>query len=293
RASGWNEMFDVIGQFAGLAFTALLVRGATNSLLHLKLSAEAEAEAATFLICGGSALLLVGVLILNQRWIREPALPRDRSRPWRDSLKLAFSWRPSQAPDFAKLYLSRCVLNLGIFTGADFLYYYVDEALPSAKTDVAHEVLLIAFFVTCGGVLGAVFGGKLGDLFSKRSLLYIFCTTAAVAATGFCVTESVNVARAIGFFYGIGSSAINTIDWAFATSLVPKGHEARYLAIFQTCFYLPQIAVGAGGIIGEYYGYRALFWSIPFWLFAGMLLLTQVRERDEIPEMQLADMLRD
>jgi hypothetical protein len=51
------------------------------------------------------------------------------------------------------------------------------------------------------------------------------------------------------------------------------------LAIFQTCFYLPQVVVmGVGGILGQYLGYRTLFWTIPFWLVAGMLLLRRVRE---------------
>jgi MFS family permease len=283
RAAGWNEMFDVLGQFGGLAFTALLAQGATNSLLRLHLSPAAEVNAAIFIICIGSSLLLIGVLLLNQSWIRDAPLAKEAAKPWRDAALMALTWRPSQAPDFARLYVSRCVLNLGIFIGADFLYFYVKDALSVPIAQVPHEVLLIAFSVTMGGVLGALLGGRLGDVFSKRTLLYGFCSLAALAATGFCVTDSIIVARIIGFFYGVGASAIGTLDWAFATSLVPRGQEARYLAIFQTCFYLPQVAVGFGAILGESYGYRALFWTIPIWLIGGMLLLSRVRERNEIP----------
>jgi MFS family permease len=284
RASGWNEMFDVLGQFGGLAFTALLAQGTTNSLLGLHLSPAAETNLAISIICAGSSLLLIGVLILNQSWIREAPLAKETAKPWRETVRTAFAWRPSQAPDFARLYISRCVLNLGIFIGADFLFFYVQDVLAVPKGQVPHEVIFIALSVTMGGVLGALLGGRLGDVFSKRTLLYFFCSLAALAATGFCVTDSIPMARGIGFFYGIGASAIGTLDWAFATSLVPRGQEARYLAIFQTCFYLPQIVVGLGAVVGESSTFRVLFWSIPVWLIAGMLLLSRVREPREIME---------
>jgi MFS family permease len=171
------------------------------------------------------------------------------------------------------------VLNIGTFTGIEFLRYFVAETLPVQGTDVAHEVMMIGLCVTLGGVFGALLGGWLGDFFAKRTLLYVFCSIAALSAAGFCISTSIPQTRVIAFCFGIGFSAINAVNWAFAISLVPRGHEARYLAIFQTCFYLPQVVVmGVGGILGQYLGYRTLFWTIPFWLVAGMLLLRRVRE---------------
>jgi MFS family permease len=283
RASGWNEMFDVVGMFAGLAYGILFQRGATNALMGTYLSAEVEQEVATFLICGGSVFLLAGVLLANQNWIREAPLPIEKAISSQQSIRSAFAWRPSEAPEFFNLYLSRCVLNLGIFTGVDYLFYYVQEVLPPGNSDVAREVLLIALYVSLGGIIGALVGGRMGDLFPKRAVLYFFCSISALAAIGFCFAGSIEVARLLGFFYGIGSSAINTVDWAFATSLVPRGKEARYLAIFHTSFHIPGIAVGVGGFIGQYYSYRTLFWTIPFWLIVGMVLLARVPETKVVP----------
>lgn len=286
RASGWGEFFDLLGQVSGLALTALMVRGTVNSYFKAQLNPADEARMAVFLICAGSAIALIGVLALNLGWIRSAPLPKEKALPWRQALAYAFQWRPSQSPNFARLFFSRCVLNFGTYIGIVFLRYYVIEALPMKGTDVAHEVMMIGLCVTAGGVVGALSGGWLGDFFSKRVLLYFFCSLAALAAVGFCLTDSIPTARAIGFFYGIGFSAINAVNWAFATSLVPEGEEARYLSIFQTSFYLPQILVlGLGGLFGQQFGYRALFWLVPITLVIGMLLLTRVRERHETNEL--------
>jgi MFS family permease len=283
RASGWGEFFDLLGQVGGLALTSLMVQGVLNSKMGTHFSQAQESRLAVLLICAGCALALVGVLVLNLSWIRGEPLPKSRAIPWRQALAYAFEWRPAQAPNFARLYVSRCVLNFGTYIGIVFLRYYVIEALPMIGTDPTHEVMLIGLCVTAGGVVGALAGGWMGDFYSKRMLLYVFCSLSALAAVGFCLTDSLELARAIGFFYGIGFSAINAVDWAFATNLVPEGEEARYLSIFQTSFYLPQILVmGAGGLIGQQFGYRALFWLIPISLVVGMLLLARVRERNQL-----------
>jgi MFS family permease len=279
RASGWSECFDLIGQVAGVALLSLMVRGTLNSLFSLQLSASEEANLGVLLICLLCAAALLGLLTLNLPWIRGPVWPREAALPWHQALRRAFAWRPMDAPDFFRLYLSRSVLNMGTYTGVEFLRYFVAEALPMQNTDLSHEVMMIGLCVTGGGVFGALLGGWLGDFFPKRALLYLFCGIAALAAAGICVSTSIPQARAVAFCFGIGFSAINAIDWAFALSLVPPGEEARYLSMFQTCFYLPQVAVlGAGGLIGQHFGYRALFWTIPFWFISGMLMLRRVRE---------------
>jgi predicted MFS family arabinose efflux permease len=48
---------------------------------------------------------------------------------------------------------------------------------------------------------------------------------------------------------------------------------------------VPQILVtGVGGVIGDWYGWRALFWTIPFYILGGMFLLGRVREPHELAE---------
>jgi MFS family permease len=277
KAAGFGECFDLVGQLAGLVATGLLVRGTLNYLLNRNLSPTTESALAEIIICSLSSVLLIGVLILNLRWIREPQ--RESQRPWREVWSGIFRFSPRTAPDFFWLYVSRCFLNIGTYTAIEFVRYFLQENFSMQGTDIAHEVMIVGLFLTAGGVMGALIAGSLGDQLSKRSLLIGFGCLCAVSAIGFSLASSLENARIASFIFGIGFSAINTVDWAWATNLVPAGREARYLGAFQTCFTLPQIYVlGVGGIVGQIFGYRALFCTIPAYLFVGMLLLFKVRE---------------
>lgn len=285
RASSFGEVWDLIASVGGLLLTGLLARGAVNQLLRLKLSEDGEMRLAILGICVFCSALMVLCVLLNKCWIRGERLAPEAALPWRRAIGTAFTWRPSESPNFARLFVSRCVMNLGIYTGFEFLRYYVEEAIDLGKGDLATEVMVISLIFVVGGLTGALVGGWLGDRYSKRRLLYLAGTICALSALGFCLTRSPLVARAMAFGFGLGYSAIGSIDWAFATNLVPRGKEARYLAIFQIAMTGPQILVtGIGGIVGHLYGWRVLFWTIPFYIVAGMLLLGRVRERHELAE---------
>jgi MFS family permease len=285
RAAAWGEGWDLIASVGGLLLTGLLARDAVNQLLNLRLAPDDEAQLAILGICVFCSALMGLCVLINRGWIRGEQLPPEKALPWRRAIGTALAWRPSECPDFFWLFVSRCVMNLGIYTGFEFLRYYVEEAIDIGKGDVTTEVMIISLIFVLGGLAGAICGGWLGDHYSKRRLLYGAGSISALAALGFCLTKSPLVARAMAFGFGLGYSAIGSIDWAFATNLVPKGKEARYLAIFQVAMTVPQILVtGVGGVIGDWYGWRALFWTIPFYILGGMFLLGRVREPHELAE---------
>jgi MFS family permease len=277
KAAGFGECFDLIGQVTGLAITALLVKGTLNHLLNRNFPPKTESALAEIIICSIAFVLLIGILLFNLRWIREPQ--RTNLRPWREVWPNIFKFSPRSAPDIYWLYISRCFLNIGTFTAIEFVRYFLQENFSMKGTDIAHEVMVVGLFLTAGGVLGALIAGAIGDGYSKRLLLIGFGLLCACSALGFSFASSLESARISSFIFGIGFSAINTVDWAWATNLVPIGREARYLGAFQTCFTLPQIYVlGAGGVIGQIFGYRVLFCTIPVYLLIGIFLLFKVRE---------------
>lgn len=285
EATGFAEMWDVLGMVCGLLLTSLLTRGIVSSLLGTKLSPTDETRVAVFIICALAAGLFFLCLWLNLRWICGPPLPKEASRPWLEVLRSAFRWNPRETPDFTRLFISRCVLSCGIYIGFTYIRYFVDSELNLNGMDPTLEVRNISLIFAAGGIIGALLGVRLGDRVSKVKLLYIFCSIAALAAVGFCLTESTTVARYMAFGFGIGYTAITAVDWAFATNLVPQGKEGRYLAIFQCAMTVPQIFVGLlGGIIGQHFGFRALFWTIPIFLIVGVLILRGVKE----PKFELA-----
>jgi MFS family permease len=139
-------------------------------------------------------------------------------------------------------------------------------------------------------VAGTFIAGHFADRASKRAVIYVSCGFAAFAAICFCLTSSNWAARAIGLIFGIGYGAFCAVDWAFATNLMPRGKEGKYMAIFHVAFTVPQVLVLImGGVMGHYLGYRAVFWTIPFYLAAGMAMISKVREYHEIEAAEVAE----
>jgi len=284
RASGWGEFWELLAQTTAILICFLLMPGVANQLTGWHLSDSAQVDVGSLLICGLCSVTMLLFIAANLPVLKDAPLPPESAVPLSKSLGRVVNLNLGEVPDFTRLWFSRCVLNMGIYTGIEFLRYYVQDALPAGKGDPTLPVIIIGLTVTAGGVFGAISGGKLGDRVSKRLLLYVYCLISTAAAVCFCLTHNATAAYVIGFFYGIGYSAISTVDWAFATNLLPKGQEGRYLAFFQTAFNGPQILVSVlGGYIGQALGFRAVFWTIPVYLLAGMFILAFVRERHEIP----------
>ncbi len=284
KAAGWMGFWTLIGQIAGLILSGLLLaKGVVNWLTGQKLPPDQEASAGVLLICLICGVGLLVCLFINLRAVKEKPLPHSAALPMSAALREAWDLQLRRYPDFAKLLYSRFIINMGIYTGIEFLRYYVQDALPQ-RGDVAIETMFIALAATLGGVLGTFKAGSLADRTSKRTLIYVSCGFAALAAMLFCITSSVWAARGIGFIFGIGYGAFCTVDWAFATNLMPPGKEAKYMAIFHIAFTVPQVLILVlGGVIGHHFGYRTVFWTIPFYLALGTAMISKVRERHEIP----------
>lgn len=284
KAAGWMGFWTLIGQIAGLIMSGLLLaKGSVNWLTGQKLPPDQEASVGVLIICLVCAVGLLVCLFINLRAAKEKPLPPGAALPVLAALREAWDLQLHRYPDFAKLLYSRFIINMGIYTGIEFLRYYVQEALPEGG-DVALETMFIALAATLGGVVGTFKAGSLADRMSKRTIIYVSCGFAAVAAVLFCVTSSVWAARGIGFIFGAGYGAFCAVDWAFATNLMPPGKEAKYMAVFHIAFTVPQaIVLTCGGVLGHHFGYRTVFWTIPFYLAIGTAMISRVRERHEIP----------
>ncbi|MDQ3815538.1 MAG: MFS transporter, partial [Armatimonadota bacterium] len=259
----------------------LLAKGFVNLLSGQNLPRPQEASLGVFMICTVCAVTLLICLCINFRAVRETPLTCRTTLPMRDALRQSLDLQLQSYPDFTRLLYSRFVINMGIYSGIEFLRYYVQDALR--PRDVSLETMWIALAATVGGVGGTFVAGHFADRVSKRQVIYVSCGFAALAAILFCLTSSIPAARCIGLIFGIGYGAFCAVDWAFATNLMPPGKEAKYMAIFHIAFTVPQVLVlMIGGVIGHNFGYRAVFWMIPLYLALGTAMISRVRERHEI-----------
>lgn len=282
RAAGWMGFWTLIGQIAGLVLSgALLVRGVVNGLTRQNLSRSDEASWGVVIICLICAVALLVCLFINLRVVKETPLPKNEALPLALAVRDAFNLQLHRYPDFARLVYSRFVFNMGIYTAIEFLRYYVQESWPA--NDPALETMWLALAATAGGVAGTFVAGDWADRMSKRRVIYLSCLFTSIAAVLFCLTHSIWVARATGLIFGVGYGAFCTVDWAFATNLMPPGKEGKYMAIFHIALALPQaVILFLGGPLGHLIGFRAVFGTIPVYLIIGMLLISKVRERHEI-----------
>lgn len=281
-AASWMGFWSLIGQTLGLILAGLLLsNGIINHLFKLSLSQTAETHLAILIIGAICAITLLITLLLNLAAIPAAdahAFPQASStRWWKDICK----WPLREHPNFERLFYSRLVINMGVYAAILFLRYYVQEVLH--PPDVAIETMRLALASTAGGVFGVFLAGKWADRFNKRRIVYIACAFASLAAIAFCLTSSSTWAIFIALVFGIGFGGFVAVDWAFATTLVPPEQEARFMAIFHIAFTLPQVLMLVlGGIIGQLYGYRAVFWTVPVFLAIGSWMISGVSEWQEI-----------
>ena len=283
-AASWMGFWSLIGQTLGLVLAGLLLsNGIVNRLFHLQLAANAEINLAIFIIGGICAFALLVTLAMNLT-----AIPRSdisakstfAASPfhwWKEVWK----WPLHEHPNFERLFYSRFVINMGTYAAILFLRYYVQEVLHPA--DVALQTMWLALTATAGGVVGVFAAGKWADVISKRRIVYGACALSSLAAVAFCLTSSPTWAMIIAVIFGLGFGGFMAVDWAFATTLVPPKQEARFMAIFHIAFTVPQVLMLVlGGIIGQLYGYRAVFWTVPIFLAIGSWMISGVKEWQEV-----------
>src|SRR5207237_10019411 len=105
-----------------------LAKGVPNRILGESLPRDAETATGIVLFCIASIAALIGGLFLNLRAIKEEPLEPEQAVPIRQALRDAFNLQLGKYPDFRRLLVSRFVINIGIYTGVEFLRYFVDEA---------------------------------------------------------------------------------------------------------------------------------------------------------------------
>jgi Na+/melibiose symporter-like transporter len=130
KAASWMGFWTLLGQIAGLILSGLLLaKGMVNFLTRQNLTHPQEASLGVLLICAVCAVAMLMCLFINFRAVRETPLSREQVLPLRAAIRDSLDLQLHLYPDFARLLYSRFVINMGIYSGVEFLRYYVQEAL--------------------------------------------------------------------------------------------------------------------------------------------------------------------
>jgi MFS family permease len=239
-------------------------------------------------------LVIAGVLVLAM--LATVALVRERSaveNPAPSTGPLAtivdsFRVNPREHPGFFWLISSRFMINMGIYTTTQFLFYYVSDTLRAPNPQPTVFAILIIVNVTA--LIGAFPAGILADRTAKKRVVYLTVGLCVVAAFAFLLTSSILVAMGAAAVFGLGYGAFQAVDWALATNLLPERDEAKFMGIWHVAFTVPQvIAPIIGGTLAHALkvqnpgdpgiAYRVVLFLVVIYLAGGAILLRPIRER--------------
>jgi len=183
-----------------------------------------------------------------------------------------------------------CILDISI----------VNIAIPSIQKELglaptALQWVMTAYVLTYGGFL--LVGGRLGDLYGRRRILYLGLAGFTIAsAVGGVSTGAVSLwaARA---GQGLGAAVISPTVLSFITSLFPEGRERNHAVSTLAAVTGLGFALGLvlGGILTTAVGWRWVFFiNVPIGvavIAAAMIMLPEterVRQPVDIPGAVLA-----
>ncbi|UCG83127.1 MAG: MFS transporter [Dehalococcoidia bacterium] len=147
------------------------------------------------------------------------------------------------------------------------------------------------------------FVGKFSDRFGKRPFLWIGLLVYAIAAIGYFWSPGYKELVFFRIISGVGSAMVIPTAFAYVGELAPRGHEGRYMGIFNTALIIG-FGVGPmlGGIVHDGLGMDATFLSMGVLSCLGFLIAffflpgrkpSSEEEGHKEPSTPFATMLKD
>jgi MFS family permease len=278
RASGAMGLATLLGAATGSA-----VVGVEVDLHHVDVAVLSVAV----VLLVGAAITLVGIKEVPANTLPPPPPENERPRGL-GGVRRDFS----SHPDFAWLMLSRFLTLMAFASVTRFAFNYL--------TDVVHDydlmhldfagrgtaTAVLAMVVLAGAALAVVPAGTISDRIGRRALVMI---AGAVAATGvvgllfFGHTYGGVVAAALPL--GVGYGMFLSVDWAYATDLIPKGQAGRFMGLSNvatagasaTAVLVGGPVIDIGNRLLPGVGYRMVFVLATLYLVLGIVVLRRVR----------------
>ncbi len=140
---------------------------------------------------------------------------------------LAVDWRGHRG--YARLLGARYLVLLGSYLVQSFALYYLRDVIgaPDPARSMGNLMAVIAISIT----LVAYPAGALSERVGRRPLSLVACGIAAAGMSLLCVTRNMTGLFFLGAFIGLGMGAFASVNWAWATDLVPKAEAAKYLGL--------------------------------------------------------------
>ncbi len=216
-ASGVKNLLEMLGVIAASLIISRLVGTSTAALV-----------AATLLI---SVVLLAGLAVTG-RGIHEdldempsPVAPHSLGQQIKDVMNI----RVREHGGYAKLLASRFCMFLGIYAVQSFAFFYFMDVLRIEAPARAMGSMMTVIGIS---VLVAVYpAGLLSERWGRKRLSLAACGIVACGMALLTVLRQPGWIPVLGVLIGVGMGIFNSVNWAWATDLVPASEAGKYLGL--------------------------------------------------------------
>ena len=190
-------------------------------------------------------------------------------------------------PDFAWLMVSRLLFLIALVGIQRFALNFLQDAFrlsdDAAKRDTGYLIIII---VTVAAVV-SLSAGYLSERYGRKRFVAAACLIGALGAGLMIFATSIPLVLIFGVILGLGFGIFLSVDWAFATDLIPKAEAGRYMGV-------SNIATASSGILAGFLlgpiidivnkgttgaaGYRVMFGISAVFFLIAFFTLRPVRE---------------
>ncbi len=273
-ASGAMGIAQLIGNVSGVA-------GATYFI------DQKQPSIAILLIMIVFALTLIPTLFL----VKEKALtsppPANRWQVVRGTVREFLQHR-----DFVRFIISRLFVLTAIATISLFALYFLQDVIGIKEGSLTGSYSLMLLVVVGFSLISIFPAAWLSDKIGRKKLVIIACVIGMVGTLLLSIARDMTQVVIFASILGVATGSFNSIDWAFATDLIPKEAAGRFMGISNLAGAGSQaLAALLGGTLrdgfnalGETYlgtknlGYTALFVAGAIYFALGIYFLLKVKE---------------
>ncbi len=232
-----------------------------------------------FLVLG---LISVVCLLAFCLVLREQPLPKEAAAAFRyQDLARSLWLSPRKYPDFALVWVARCLVFLASTTVINYLFYYLQaENLFSPVTAASGVQQFFTVYVVAIGCASLVCG-RISDRLQRRKPFVIggsLCMAVGVALLALVPLWSV-VLAASGII-GAGFGGYLGVDLALASQLLPTArHRGKDLGLMNMAIFLPMVlATGIASVtLGVFHSYPILLSVISTGTLVAAILILPIK----------------
>ncbi len=193
---------------------------------------------------------------------------------------------------FVRFIVSRLFVLTSIATISLFGLYFLQDVIGAKEGSLTGSYTGLLLVVVGFSILSIFPAAWLSDKFGRKKLVIATCGLGIVATLLMSTARDMSQVLIYGSLLGIATGAFNSIDWALATDLLPKGAAGRFMGISNLAGAGSQaLAALLGGALrdgfnalGETFlnvknaGYTALFIASAVYFALGIYFLWGVKE---------------